>query len=151
MYLDSQLAFVPVGSPLSIVAGAGVSVPSGVIDVLGLGQGVNPASSLIIGTQTLFGSDLGIGLRRVDLDCAIGAAFATATAATLNMALQVAPDTGVGGGFLPGAWTTIVETGPMAVGILTAGQVIGRFPMLPAIPASLRPRDMPPITRMQTV
>ena len=139
MITDSQLNFVPIGSPLSLVAGAGVSIPSQVLDLLGQGVGTAPVD--IIGTATLFGMDAGVGSRRrPELASAIGIALATANAATLNLALQAAPDTGLAGGYQPGAWTTLVETGAIAAAKLTAGQSIGRFPILPAFPANLNPR-----------
>ncbi|MBB3453899.1 hypothetical protein FHT86_002155 [Rhizobium sp. BK313] len=139
MRLDAMLAFVPLGAPLSIVGGAGVAIPStNVIDMLGLGVGQAPQS--IIGNVTNFGTDMGIGGFRPELEVAVGTAFTTGNAATLNVAFQAAPDQGAAGGYQPGTWTTLEETGPMAVANLTANQIIARFPWVPAFPANLRAR-----------
>ncbi len=140
MITDSQLNFIPIGAPLSLIAGAGVSIPSQALDLLGQGVGTAPSGN-IIGTASLFGEDAGVGgRRRPELASAIGIALATANAATFNMALQAAPDTGLAGGYQPGTWSTLVETGAIAVAKLTAGTPIGRFPILPAFPANLAPR-----------
>ncbi len=139
MITDSQLSFVPIGGNLSIVAGAGINVPStNVIDLLGTGVGTAP--NAIIGTATLFGTDAGIGAIKAQIEAITGTAFATANGGTLNVAFQAAPDLGVGGGYQPGAYTTLVETGPIAVASLTAAQVIARFDFPPAFPANLQPR-----------
>ena len=140
MILDGQLSFVPLGSVLSLVGAAGVSIPStNVIDLLGAGVGVAPPN--IIGNVSLFGADVGVGGHlRPEIMCAIGTACATSNSATLNAALQAAPDTGAAGGYIPTTWTTIAETGAIAAANLTAGQIIARFPFLPAFPAGLRPR-----------
>lgn len=138
MIIDQSLALVPIQSPLSMVAGAGISIASNVLDLLGMGQGVAPAS--IIGTLSVFGGDFGIGMVRPVLDIATGVAFATATAATLNVALQMAADTGAAGGYLPGAWNTLIETGPITAANLTAQTTIFRAPFVPVFPLSLRPR-----------
>lgn len=144
MILDSQLSFVPVGAPLSLVGAAGASIPStNVIDLLGQGVGTAPAN--IIGNAALFGTDVGVGGRvRPELNVVIGTAAVTANSATLDLALQAAPDTGAAGGYLPGTWQTLEESGPLTAAQLTAGQVIMRLPFPPAFPSSffggLRPR-----------
>lgn len=139
MITDAQLSFVPVGGNLSLVAGAGVSIPStNVIDLLG--QGVGTAPQNIIGNATNFGADVGVGGITPQIDAIIGTACATGNGATLNVALQAAPDQGAGGNYQPGAWTTIVETGAIAVAKLTAGQIVARFDFMPAFPANLNPR-----------
>ena len=139
MRLDAQLAFVPLNAPLSLVAGAGVAIASTqIIDMLGLGVGMAPQS--IIGNVATFGTDMGIGGFRPELEVATGTAFATGNAATLNVAFQAAPDLGAGGNYQPGTWVTLEETGPMAVANLTANTVIARLPWVPAFPAGLRPR-----------
>lgn len=139
MILDSQLAFIPLGGNLSLVAGAGINIPSpNTLDLLGVGVGQAPPN--IIGNATLFGKDAGIGGKRPQIEVVLSTACTTANAATLNVAFQAAPDTGVGGGYLPGAWTTIEETGPIAVANLTAGQILARFDFQPAFTANLRPR-----------
>lgn len=139
MRSDALLAFVPIGGNLSIVGGAGIAFPSpNIIDLLGQGVGQAPAN--IIGNATLFGEDPGVGGIRPELDVTVGTGFTTATSATLNVALQAAADTGVGGGYQPSTWTTIAETGYMGAANLIAGAKIARFPWLPSFPANLRPR-----------
>lgn len=139
MLIDALLAFIPPGTNQSMVAGAGISIPSvGLIDLLGQGVGTAPAN--IIGNATVFGSDQGIGGEKPLVQAVVGTAFVTATAATLNVAFQAAPDTGVGGGYQPGAWQTLVETGPLTAAQLTAGQILARFDFPPAFPANLSPR-----------
>lgn len=137
MRSDALLAFVPIGSPLSLISGNNVAVPSpGIIDLMGSGVGTAPPN--IIGTATVFGQDPGIGMFRPEINAVIGVALAGST--SINMALQYAVDSGVGGGYQPGTWITIAETGAIAIANLTAGVVIGRFPFLPAFPAGTLPR-----------
>lgn len=138
MRIDSQLVYVP--APLSLVGGAGISIPSNVLDLLSSGVGTPPAN--IIGNVALFGEDLGVGGGFVvpTLFVAMGIAAATANAAALNIALQLAPDTGAAGGYLPGAWTTAVETSPIPVANLGAGAVLARLDFAPVQPVTLRPR-----------
>lgn len=138
MRSDAQLAFVPIGGNFSLVGGAGISIPlPGIIDLLGQGAGTPPAN--IIGNVTLFGTDVGIGGKRPELNVVIGTAFTTGTSATLNLALQGAPDLGTPT-FQPGTWQTLEETGALTAAQLTANQVIMRLPFPPAFPANLRPR-----------
>ena len=106
-----------------------------------LGQGVGQAPANIIGNAALFGEDPNTGIWKLDLQVNVGTAFTTATSATANIAIQVAPDTGAGGGYLPGTWVTAEETGPHVVGTMTANQVL-RLPMPPAPPEVPRPRYM---------
>ena len=138
MRSDALLAFVPIGGNLSIVAAAGVAVASNVIDLLGLGQGLAPTN--IIGNATLFGMDPGIGGPRPEINCVVGTAFTNGTGTpSLNVQLQYAPDLGTPS-YLPGTWVTIAETGELLIASLAANTVIARFPWLPAVPASARPR-----------
>lgn len=147
MRIDSQLSWVPVGGPaFSLVAGAGVSVPSPIVLDL-LGQGVGTAPQEIIGNSALFGTDFGVGARKQTIEILPSAtpAFASGTVATLNVALQLAPDTGVGGGYLPGVYQTITETGPMTLAQLLALQAAAtqgviRMDWPPNFPANLNPR-----------
>ncbi len=135
MMTDALLNFVPIGGNLSIVAGAGVSTPSNVIDLLGAGVGVAPPN--IIGNVTVFGEDTGIGSDRLLIIAATGtAAFVTANAATLNVAFQGAPDNGAN---QPGTWQTFAETGPMTAAQLTASQKI-KLDWPAAFPENERPR-----------
>ncbi len=135
MITDALLSFVPLGSPLSLAQIAG-DYPSEVIDILGLGVGVAPTG--IIGTPTLFGTDVGIGGVRPELNVTVGTAFVSAGGGTVNVKYQAAPDTAVT--YQPGAYSTLVETGAIAVANLTAGQVIARFPFVPNFLANLKAR-----------
>ena len=139
MITDGQLALIPIGFPLSLVAGAGVSVATNPLDLMGVGAGLPPPN--IIGTVATWGTDFGVGARhRPELEVAIGTAFTTANSATLNLALQAAPDPGAGGNWTPTTWTTIYETGAITAANLTAGQTVMRGPILPVFPKTLRPR-----------
>lgn len=140
MLIDNLVSFVPVGSNLSLVAGAGINVASGIVDILGLGVGQNPANSLIIGNRTIFGSDVGIGGKRPQIQVNIGTAFTTANGNTLNVAYQAAPDQGSAGSFQPGTWQTLEETGPLTAAQLTAAQIVARFDFVPNFPANLNAR-----------
>lgn len=142
MRSDALLSFIPIGGNLSLVAGAGIDIPStNVIDLLGLGVGVvapqngNP----IIGNVTKFGSPDagGVGGLRPELNVTIGTALATGTAATLNAALQAAQDDGTGN---PSTWQTLAETGELTAAQCAAATVIMRMPWLPPFPENLRPR-----------
>jgi hypothetical protein len=137
---DGLLNFVGPNYPLSLVIGAGLAARSNIIDLLGIGVGMNPASQSIIGNRTLWGTDFGIDMLKAQIQCAVGTAFVTANGATLNVQFQAAPDSGVAGGFQPGAWTTLVETGPIAAANLTAAAIIARFDYPPAVPVSFQPR-----------
>ena len=138
MRLDSTLSFIPAGAPLSLVAAAGISVPSGIIDLIGSGPGTPPPA--IIGNVALFGEDPGVGdgLIVPKLVVAMGVGLVTGTGATLNLALQAAPDTAVTN--LPGTWQTLVETGVLTAAQCPAGTIIARFDWPPVFPATLRPR-----------
>ncbi|HEV2674144.1 MAG TPA: hypothetical protein VGV37_06340 [Aliidongia sp.] len=139
MFLDGQLQFVTLAGQ-SLVGAAGVAIPSnGVIDLLGEGVGMPPAN--IIGNASTFGEDPGVGIGSAApiIQCSVGTAFATGNAATLNVALQLAADTGAAGNYQPSTWTTIEETGPLAVSLLTANQIIARLNWSPTLPG-LRPR-----------
>lgn len=135
MITDALVNFVPIGSAVAIL---GVAVPSNVYDVLGSGVGTAPAN--IIGNRTLFGSDVGIGGVRPQLQVATGLAFVTAAGATLNCAMQGAPDTGAAGNYQPGAWQTLEETGALTAAQLAAATLFARFDWPPAFPANLNPR-----------
>jgi hypothetical protein len=140
MLLDAQLNFVAIGSPLSLVAGAGVAIPSpGIIDLLGLGVGVAPTER-IIGTPSVFGEDAGIGGVKPQVQVNIGTALVAVASSTLNVAFQGAVDQGAAGNYLPGAWQTFVETGPMTAAQLAANAICARFDFPPAFPVSTRPR-----------
>ena len=142
MRTDGLLMPVPLSAPLSLVGAAGVNLPSGVIDLLGLGVGMSPAlAGQIIGTtfNQQFGIDYGVGDDRLLLDCVIGVALATSDSCTLNLAFQGAPDTGLTGGWLPGTWQTLVETGPLTAAQCPAGARIARFDFPPSFPETSPP------------
>ncbi len=140
MLLDSLLGFVAQGSPLSLVAGAGVSIPSpGVIDLLGLGVGVAP-DERIIGTVSTFGADTGIGDHKLQVRVAIGTGLVAVGGSTLNVAFQAAPDQGAAGNYQPGTWQTLIETGAMTAAQLAANAICARFDWPPVFPVTLRPR-----------
>lgn len=140
MRLDSQLAFVPLGSPLSLVGSTGATFASSVIDLTGAGSGNAPPN--IIGNVSLFGQDPGVGdgLLVPKLIVAIGTALVTADSCTLQAALQAAPDTGSGGGYVPGSWQTLIESAAISAAQGVAGAIIARFDWPPVFPATLRPR-----------
>jgi len=154
MRSDAQLSFIPIGSTFSLVGGAGVGLPSiNTIDLLG--QGVGTAPQNIIGnTPTTgfdggnFGTDVGVGRYKAMVAVFLGATtLTTANSATLNIQFQGAEDTGLAGNYLPGAWQTFMETGPMTLAQLnallptsaTAG-ALGRFDFPPALPPGFAPR-----------
>lgn len=141
MRLDASLAFVPVGSPLSLVGATGTTFLSPTtIDFLGTGVGTAPQG--IIGDVTLYGQAdaMGVGGTRVEMAVAIGTALATSDSATLTIALQGAPDTGSSGGYLPGTWQTIVQSAAITATQGAANTVVFRFPWLPPFPDNLQPR-----------
>lgn len=132
MMLDASLNFVGIGGNLSLVAGAGINIPSSnVIDFLGSGVGTAPP--VIIGTPTLFGTDMGIGDIKAQIQAIISTALATSNVATLNMAFQLAPDTAVT--HQPGTWQTVVETGPITAAQGAANTVL-RLDWPAAFPAN---------------
>ncbi len=136
MLTDKLVSFVDVGAPLSLIANTGDIASTNTIDLLGSGVGTAPAN--IIGNATLFGEDAGIGSHRPELNITLGDAVVSGGGGTLNVKLQAAPDVAVT--HIPTTWTTLAETGAIAVANLTAGQILARFPFLPAFPAGLNPR-----------
>lgn len=140
MRSDALVAFIPIGAPLSLVGGAGITIPSNIIDLLGAGVGVPPPS--IIGNAALFGTDMGVGGKRPELNISVGTAFVGAAGQLLKIALQAAPDTGVGGNYQPGAWVDVDSQDGLTAANLTAGAVPFRSPWIPTMPPGLRPRFM---------
>ncbi len=143
MITDALLSFVPPGGNLSLVAGAGIDVPStNTIDLLGLGVGVVAPSTNsgnpIIGNVDTYGSPdaMGVGGLRPELNITIGTALATGTSATLNVQLQGAQDDGTGN---PSTWQTFGESGEITAAQGTANTVVARLPW-PPFPENLRPR-----------
>lgn len=133
MITDALVNFVPVGGNLAIL---GAAVRSNVYDIIGSGVGTPPGN--IIGNATLFGSDVGIGAIKPQVEAIVGQAFVGGT--SLNVAFQAAVDTGAGGGYQPGNWQTLVETGAILTANLTLSQILARFDFPPAFPAGLNPR-----------
>jgi len=142
MRLDALLAFVPVGTPLSCVGSTGATFYSNVVDLLGVGVG--QASPNIMGnvSNNAYGAadGMGVGQERVEMAVATGTAFATSNSATLNIQLQAAVDSGTSGGYQPGTWNVIEESGTISATNLAANTVVFRFPWLPPFPENLRPR-----------
>ena len=141
MLTDSLLNLVAPATPLSLVLGAGVGAASAVIDTMGNGVGTAPQN--IWGNAAVIGADFGIGDNRLLIESLVGTAFATGTAATLNVQFQGAPDTGVGGGYAAGAWQTYSETGQLTAAQLTSGYAI-RMDYPAAVLANARPRFIRP-------
>lgn len=139
MLIDSRLAFVPYGSPLSLIAAAGVDIPStNVIDLLGNGAGTTVQN--ITGIATLPGQADAMGIPdvRPELVVAIGTALVADTGTpTLSVELQAAPDNGSGS---PGTYVILGRSAPITVAQGTANTIIARLPWLPPFPANLRPR-----------
>ncbi len=138
MILDALIAFVPLGSPLSLAVGVSDVPSTNVIDILGQGPGTAPRNIIGNPNSGLFGSDIGVGGIRPELNITVGTAFVSGGGGTVNIKLQAAPDTAVT--YLPGSYTTLVETGPLAAAAMPANTVVARFPFLPAVPAGLNPR-----------
>lgn len=139
MRIDSTLAFVPLGAPLSCVGATGATFPSAVIDLLGSGVGTAPAN--IIGNATVFGEDIGVGGGQVNptFDVVIGTAFVTGDAATMTVQLQASADTGAPG-YTPSSWITILQSPAYTAAQLTTDKVIFRFDFPPTFPDNLEPR-----------
>ena len=147
MMLDAAIPpFIsPNGPAVSAVGAAGASIIfPGIIDVMGIGVGFAPPNIIGNPGSGFFGTDMGLGIWKLDVQVNIGVAFTTADAATGNFSLQGAPDTGSAGGYLPGTWEDFAETGAKAVTELVAATVNGagvfRLAFPPAPPATLTPR-----------
>lgn len=141
MLIDASLSFIPAyAAPVSFVSAvAGLTEQIGqVIDLLG--QGVGTAPQNIIGNATLFGMDPGSGLLKPFIRTIVGTAAATSTSATLNLQMQYAVDQGAGGGYQPGTWITIQETGAIAAANLTAQAILPKLEFEPQFPYNVRPR-----------
>lgn len=133
---DSLLSFVAIGGNLSLVGGAGVAIPSSVIDLLGTGTGTAPK---IIGNATLFGEDAGEGEVKPRIMVGIGTALVTATAALLKIALQAAPDAGTPT-YLPGTWQDLISIDGIALANLGANASV-ELPWPSVLPPpTFRPR-----------
>jgi hypothetical protein len=131
MLLDANLAFVAVGSPQTITSTAASTT---VLDFLGVGSG--NASTNIIGTPSVFGTDLGIGREKQQIAIAVGTAFTTGGGATLTVTLDLAPDNGSNS---PGTYQTVQATPAYTAAQLAASTML-YLEWPPVFPASLRPR-----------
>jgi len=139
MMTDSKLNFVPLGGNLSLVGASGATFTAPlIVDLLGNGAGTLVQN--IYGNSAVPGQAdaMGVGGPRPELNINIGTALvANAGAPTLTVALQYAPDNGVGS---PGTWTTIAQSGPVSVALGVAGANIWRQPWIPPFPFNERPR-----------
>ncbi len=140
MISDQLVAFVPIGAPLSLVGGAGVSIRSNIYDLMGQGVGVPPPN--IWGNTTVFGQadGMGVGNQRPELNVTIGTALAGAAGLTLNARFQGAIDTGLAGNYQPGPWVDFASQDGITLANGAANTVIMRLPWLPPFPANFRPR-----------
>jgi hypothetical protein len=140
MLTDGLLAFVPLGGNLSLIAAANSVILSSVVDQLGVGVGQAPPS--IIGNQSTYGADMGVGGHRPELNISIGTAVVATASSTLKIAFQGAADPGAAGNYTPAAgdWTDIVSQDGIKAANLTANAIPFRVPWLPTMPPGLRPR-----------
>lgn len=121
MFVDNSLAFSSTWQSAQTLAISSNTASTNTLDVTGAGSGNAP--SIVWGTSTSFGADMGIGggETRPHVRVQVTTAFTTGNSATLNIALQSAPDNGSNA---PGTWTTCNETGAIAASALTVGQAI---------------------------
>lgn len=136
MFVDNSLAFSSNWqTPQSLIVSTSTA-STNTIDVTGAGSGNAP--SVVWGTSSTFGADMGIGggESRPHVRVQVTTTFATSNAATLNVALQSAPDNGSNA---PGTWTTCDETGAIAASALTAGTAIN-LDFGPRAPGAALPR-----------
>ena len=153
MIFDALVNFIPIGGPLSLVGAAAATFRSGIVDLLGQGQGTAPANIIGVG-RAVFGTDEGVGGKRPELNITVGTGLVGAAGTTLKVALQAAIDTGVAGGYLPGAWVDVDSEDNIALanvaGGATAGSVIFRSPWIPTFPPGLMPRYLSLLFSPQT-
>lgn len=138
MLLDSKIAFVPLGTPLSLVAAAGVDIPTDPYDILGDGPGT-PVRN-IHGNATLPGQAdaMGVGPTRPEVVINVGTAAVNGTGTPgLTVMFQAAPDDGSNN---PGTYETLWQSDEYLAADLVAGAPLARIPWVPPIPVNLRPR-----------
>lgn len=137
---DALTCFVLPGANFSLVGGAGASIQiGGIYDLLGQGVGTPPAN--IIGSNRLngfYGVDPGEGKMKPELEIDFGVSPA-ASGGTYQFAVQYAPDTGAAGGYQPGTWETVTETGSVSATEYTSLAPV-RLDLPPAPPATPQPR-----------
>jgi hypothetical protein len=138
MITDALLNFIPIGQPLSLAVPVGAVPSPQTIDIMGSGVGTAPPN--IIGNRTLFGEDVGIGGLRAQFEVLVTQAFTSGGAGTLNVQYQGAADTGVGGGYQPGTWVTLEETGAVALANLGLNAKLARYDFAPSLPENFLPR-----------
>lgn len=132
---DALASFV--SSPLSLIAAAGVDVPTLPIDLFGDGVGV--AVTNIWGNSTLPGSPdaHGVGSPLPLIDILIGTTPVDGTGTpTLTVELQGAEDNGSGS---PGSYQTYIASATMTTAQIPTGTRI-RLPFAPPFPFNDRPR-----------
>lgn len=133
MRSDALLSFIPIGGNLSVTGSSDVA-STNTIDLLGQGVGTAPVN--FIGTASLFGTDMGIGGFRPEINIVTGTSAFVGT--SLQIKLQGAVDTA--STYQPGTWITFAETAAILSANLPASTVVARFPWLPAWPAGTLPR-----------
>lgn len=132
---DALASFV--SSSLSLVAAAGVDVPTNPIDLFGDGVGVTVQN--IWGNSTLpFSPDArGVGSPLPLIDILIGTTPVDSTGTpTLTVELQGAEDNGSGS---PGSYQTYIATAALSTSQIPTGTRI-RMPFAPPFPINDRPR-----------
>ena len=131
MLLDTQLIL---DNNVSLAIAAPGQPSAFTIDLMGVGVGQAPPN--YFGVQdAVFGQDIGIGdgMSPPNILCVVTTAFTAAGAATLQVQLQEAPDTGANTG-TPGTYLTIAQTDTIAVATLTKGLKIAEFTIPPKYP-----------------
>lgn len=138
MIRDVTTDFIEIGSPLALSTATAGSVQSTVIDLLGQGVGTAPANIIGGSSSTLFGTDMGIGGKKPQVNVTVGTAATSGNSATLTVQFQGAVDTA--STYQPGTWITLVEEPAITVAQLAANAVIARFDFPPAFPPGTLPR-----------
>ncbi len=102
-------------------------------DVTGAGVAPNMIGGVTSTSGTLIGFDIGEGdgIAIPEVFWNVTTAFTSGSNASLAIALQAAPDSGVGN--LPGVWTTLVQTSNLPLTALTATSN-GQFQVPPVPP-----------------
>ena len=105
-------------------------------DVTGAGVGVAPnmIGGVTSTSGTLIGFDIGEGdgIAIPEVVWNVTTTFTSGSNASLAIALQAAPDSGVGN--LPGVWTTLVQTSNLPLTALTTSSGVGQFQVPPVPP-----------------
>lgn len=132
MFFDNLISFAAAQSLTSVSTG---TTSMTTYDVTGAGVGVAPnmIGGLTSTSGTLIGFDIGAGdgMAIPEVFWNVTTAFTSGANASLAIALQAAPDSGVGN--LPGVWTTLVQTNNIPLTALTASSS-GQFQVPPVPP-----------------